>query len=95
MMIKSVEGKNKTAQANGPASYLSLQHQVLPLPILQHLQRLQGTHNVHWIDSSFLTDLCAPNKINNRQCVLCICMGAILFKAIVSCVNKQLPPTSE
>lgn len=65
MMIKSIEGKNKTAQANGPASHLSLQHQVLPLPILQHLQRLQGTHNVHWIDSSFLTDLCAPSKINN------------------------------
>lgn len=39
--------------------YLSLQHQVLPLPVLEHLQGLQGADNVHRVDGRLLADLCA------------------------------------
>lgn len=40
-------------------AYLSLQHQVLPLPILEHLKGLQGADNVHGVDGRLLADLCA------------------------------------
>lgn len=60
--------KTETIQTNRLTSYLPLQHQVLSLPILQHLQRLQGAHNVHWIDSSFLTDLCASQILQQSVC---------------------------
>lgn len=51
---------------------------MLPLPILEHLQRLQGAHNVHWIDSSFLADLCAPSEMYNRRHVTFMHTGSFV-----------------
>ena len=39
-----------------PFSYLSLQHQVLALPVLEHLQGLQRAHDVHRVYRRLLAD---------------------------------------
>ena len=38
-------------------TYLSLQDEVLSLPVLKHLQGLQGADNVHWVHRGLLADL--------------------------------------
>lgn len=43
-------------------SYLSFQHQVLSLPVLEHLEGLQSTDDVNWVHCCFLADLCAGGK---------------------------------
>lgn len=84
--------KLRITQNNRPASYLSFQHQVLSLPILQHLKRLQGAHDVHRINSCFLTDLCGSKQTYITASKFCIC--SCLFKTIFSGVNKPFPPAT-
>lgn len=38
-------------------TYLSLQDQVLPFPVLEHLEGLQGADDVHWVNGCLLADL--------------------------------------
>lgn len=79
IIIEIIKDNNKyiheivSEQVDGLTSYLSLQHQVLSFPVLEHLERLQGAHNVHWIDSSLLTDLCASSTYNNSKYVYLLC----------------------
>lgn len=42
--------------------YLSFQHQVFSLPVLEHLEGLQSADNVHWVHRRLLADLCAVGK---------------------------------
>ena len=53
-----------------PWCYLSFQYQVFPLPVLEHLEGLQGTDDIHWVHSCFLADLCKAHNKKNNPCML-------------------------
>ena len=45
--------------------YLSLQYKVLPLPVLQHLEGLQGADDVHRVHRRLLADLCGAQRLTS------------------------------
>ncbi len=55
--ICAVKKKKKKKVLSGMFWYLSLQDQMLPFPVLEHLKWLQRTDNIHRIHCRLLTDL--------------------------------------
>jgi hypothetical protein len=48
-----------------PWCYLSFQYQVFPLPVLEHLEGLQGADDVHRVHGRLLADLCGAHRLTS------------------------------